>query len=234
MKQCLKRLASATTLKAAEGYRVVVLHGAKRIANTAKRGAKDHVKNKMKFALAVKEAAWAHVSTYAKLHVRKTAKHRAKKVAKVLARNLANAEAVRVVAKADVKRIISAHTARIANPHVKSRHNAEAVSQAAKHHVKAAAKHHAKKVAKQERKQTQHLQHLQQSHFHLKLRAATQLSFNGERQQIAIYQDIYFKRKPTAERGHKFIKGRREASQIRSQSAQVRFSTVLRLTTAMA
>lgn len=208
---------------------MAVLHGAKRIANTAKRGAKDHVKNKMKFALAVKEAAWAHVSTYAKLHVRKTAKHRAKKVAKVLARNLANAEAVRVVAKADVKRIISAHTARIANPHVKSRHNAEAVSQAAKHHVKAAAKHHAKKVAKQERKQTQHLQHLQQSQFHLKLRAATQLSFNGERQQIAIYRDISYKRKPTAALLHRYTKDRQEAFRTPLQSAQVRFNTVLRL-----
>ena len=162
MKQCLKRLASATTLKAAEGYRVVVLHGAKRIANTAKRGVKDHAKNKTRYAEAVKAVVWAHVSTSVKLH----------------AKNLANAEAVKTVAKADVKRIISVLTVRIANPHVRNRHSAEAVNPDAKHRVSQA--------VKQGRKPTQHQAYLLQLQFRRKLKAATQSSYSGVRQAIAI------------------------------------------------
>lgn len=89
-------------LKVAEGCRVAVLHGAKRIANTVRLGVKGHAKNKTRFALAVKAVVWAHVSTYAKLHVRKTAKHRAKKVAKL-------------------------HVKKVAKVHARNRHNAEAV-----------------------------------------------------------------------------------------------------------
>ena len=205
---------------------MAVLHGAKRIANTVRLGVKGRVKNKTKFALAVKAAAWAHVSTYAKLHVRKTAKHRAKKVAKlhvkkvakVHARNRHNAEDVKAVAKADVKRIISVLTVRIANPHVKNRHSAEVVNPDVKHH--------ANQAVKQGRKPTQHQAYLLQLQFRQKSKAETQSSFSGVRRATAIYQDIYFKRKLTAERGHKFIKAHREAFRTPSQSAQVRFNIV--------
>ena len=222
MKQCLKRSASATILKAAEGCKAAAIIGAKRIANTAKRGVKNHAKNKTRYAEAVKAVVWAHVSMNAKLHVKKAARQVAKKVANLRVKNLANAEAVKVAAKADVKRIISVLTVRIANPHVRNRHSAEVVNPDAKHRVSQA--------VKQERKPTQHQAYLLQLQFQMKLRAATQLSFSGVRQATAIYRDISYKKRPTAERGHKFTKVHQEASRTPSQSAQVRFSTVLRLT----
>lgn len=205
-------------LKVAEGCRAAVLHGAKRIANTVRLGVKGHAKNKMKFALAVKAAAWAHVSTYAKLHVRKTAKLHVKKVANLHAKNLANVEAVKTAAKADVKRIISVLTVRIANPHVRNRHSAEVVNPDAKHRVSQA--------AKQGHKQIQRQVYLLQLRFRMKLRAATQLSFSGEHRVIAIYRDIYFKRKPTAALLHRFTKAHKEVSLTQSQSVQVRFNIV--------
>lgn len=213
-------------LKVAEGCRVAVLHGAKRIANTVRLGVKGHVKSKMRFAQDVKVAAWAHVSINVKHRVKKAVRQVVKKAVKLHVKNLANAEAVKAVAKADVKRIISVLTVRIANPHVKNRHSAEVVNPDAKHRVNQA--------AKQEHRPTQRQVYLLQLRFRQKLRAATRLSFSGVRQATAIYRDIFCKKRPTAGHGHKFTKVRREASRTQSQSAQVRFSTVLRLTTATA
>ena len=150
----------------------------------------------------------------------------AKKVAKAHVKNHHNVETVKAAVKADAKSIINAHIVRIVNHHVRNRHSAEAVKQAAKHRVSQA--------VKPAHKQTPHLQHRRQLQFHRKSKAATQLLFSGERQATAIYRDIYFKKRPTAERGHRFIKVHREASRTLSQSAQVRFNIVLRLTTVTA
>ena len=153
-------------LKVAEGCKAAAIIGAKKIVNTAKRGVKDHAKNKMKFVEAVKAAAWAHVSINVKHRVKKAVRQVAKKVANLRVKNLANAEAVKVAAKTDVKRIISVLTVRIVNPHVRNRHSAEVVNPDAKHR--------ASQVVKQAYRQTLPRQHRQRLQFRRKSKAATQ------------------------------------------------------------
>lgn len=146
------------------------------------------------------------------------------KGAKRLAKNLANAEVVKIVINVENANIVK--VANIAKQLARNQHNVEAVNLIAKRHAKAVAKHHVSQAAKRAHRQTPHRQHRQQLRFRMKLKAAIRLLFNGVRQATAIYRDIYFKKRPTAERGHKFTKARREAFQTPLQSAQVRFSTV--------